>query len=311
MYNHTIYVVNVLILHNIAFERLVLMKRNLAYNKTVFAVVILNITQIATLIAIIMFQFLNKSVPDYINLDSQTIAFLVLILLSFMNTFINIKDIYELAQINSKNDMLQQTLSQLEELNKTLRAQRHDFKNHLQVVYSLIELEEFKDTKEYIEKVYNDIQSVSQVMRTANPAINALLQAKTLACKKRDIELALNINTQLNGMKIPAWEFCRVLGNLIDNAIAALENISDKKYINIDISEDISSYKFRIMDNGSGVQKAIANKIFKAGFTTKGEKGEGMGLAIVKETLDSYGGGIRLCSSDGVTIFEGVLPKQP
>lgn len=285
------------------------MKRNLAYNKTVLAVVVLNIAQIATLIAIMMFQFLNKSVPDYINLDSQTIAFMVLILISFMNTVMNIKDVYELAKIYSKNDMLQQTLSQLEELNKTLRAQRHDFKNHLQVVYSLIELEEFKDTREYIEKVYNDIQSVSQVMRTANPAINALLQAKTLACRKREVELVLNINSQLNDIKIPAWEFCRILGNLIDNAIFALENTKDKKYIQIDISEDISSYIFRIKDNGSGVQKTVASKIFEAGFTTKGEKGEGMGLAIVKETLENYGGSIRLCSSDGETVFEGMIPK--
>lgn len=285
------------------------MKRNLVLNKAALTVIILSIAQIGTLTGIILFQFLNKAAPDHINLNSETIFFLVVILISFFNTFVNIKDIYHLGQINSKNDMLQQTLSQLEELNKTLRAQRHDFKNHLQVVYSLIELEEFNDTKEYIEKVYNDIQSVSQVMRTSNPAINALLQAKTLACRKRGIELVLNINSQLNGIKMPAWEFCRIMGNVTDNAIYALENISGNKYIQIDISEDINSYIFRIKDNGSGIQKEYLDKIFEVGFTTKGDKGDGMGLVIVKETLGEYGGSIKACSIEGETVFEGNIPK--
>ena len=37
-------------------------------------------------------------------------------------------------------DMLEDALEQLEQLNIKLRGQRHDFMNHLQVVYSLMEL---------------------------------------------------------------------------------------------------------------------------------------------------------------------------
>lgn len=284
------------------------MKKNLVFNKTILTVIILNISQIAILIGIMMVQFI-KDTTVFITFNSETISFAIIVLISFLNTFISIKDIQHLGLINLKNDMLQQTLSQLEELNKTLRAQRHDFMNHLQVVYGLIELEEFKDTKDYIEKVYNDIQKVSRIMRTSNPALNALLQAKVLACEKRGIDARIDIKSQFSELKIPSWEFCRIISNLIDNAISALEHTSDHKYIQIDLYEDIKTYYFRIKDNGSGIPDEIADKIFEAGFTTKGARGEGMGLAIVRNILVEYGGNIRVHVDTSETVFEGSVPK--
>ena len=284
------------------------MKRNLAFNKTILSVIILNVAQVAILIGIMVFQYLRDA-SVFITFNSETISYITIVLISFLNTFINIKDIQRLGQINSKNDTLVQTLSQLEELNKTLRAQRHDFMNHLQVVYGLIELEEFSDTKDYIEKVYNDIQKVSRVMRTSNPAFNALLQAKVLAGEKRGIETRLTVNSRFDKIKIPTWEFCRVIGNIIDNAIYALENSQGNKYIEIILHEDIKYYYFTIKDNGSGMPQDIIDKIFETGFTTKGNKGEGMRLAITKETLITYGGSINVRVDNGETIFEGQIPK--
>lgn len=284
------------------------MKRNLVFNKAILSVIILNVAQVAILIGIMVFQYVRDA-SIFITFNSETISYITIVLISFLNTFINIKDIHRLGQINFKNDTLVQTLSQLEELNKTLRAQRHDFMNHLQVVYGLIELEEFNDTKDYIEKVYNDIQKVSRVMRTSNPALNALLQAKVLAGEKRGIETRLNINSRFDMIKIPNWEFCRVIGNIIDNAIFALESSSGNKYIEINLHEDIKNYYFTIKDNGPGISRDIINKVFEAGFTTKSGKGEGMGLAITRETLLNYGGSINVHVDNGETVFEGQIPK--
>lgn len=285
------------------------MKRTLIFNKAILTVIILNVAQVGIIIGILIFQFL-KDKTIFVSFNSETISFIIIVLISFLNTFINIKDIHQIGFINSRNDMLQQTLSQLEELNKTLRAQRHDFMNHLQVVYGLIELEEFSATKEYIGKVYSDIQSVSRVMRTSNPALNALLQAKVLACEKRGIEPRLNINSQFDQIIMPSWEFCKIIGNVIDNAIYALRNSSGAKYIQIDLYEDIKSYNFRIKDNGSGIPVGMEDKIFEAGFTTKGNEGDGMGLAISKETLSNYKGSIKVYSNNGETVFEGKIPKS-
>ncbi|NTV89496.1 MAG: GHKL domain-containing protein, partial [Clostridiales bacterium] len=203
-----------------------------------------------------------------------------------------------------------ETDSRLEDLNKTLRAQRHDFMNNLQVVYSLIEMDEYKDAKDYIEKVYNDIQSVNRVMKTSNPAINALLQAKVLNSEKHGICVELIATTKLTDLKIPSWELCRVLGNLIDNAIYAL---LDKKppamKLTIELSEDLKNYIFRISNNGCMIPEDIIPRLFEPGFTTKGDKGDGMGLAISHGIIEENGGSLSVRSNEELTVFECTVPR--
>ena len=56
-----------------------------------------------------------------------------------------------------KSEELEEAYGQLESLNREMRAQRHDFMNHLQVVYSLIEMNESGEAMEYMDRVYGDI----------------------------------------------------------------------------------------------------------------------------------------------------------
>ena len=181
--------------------------------------------------------------------------------------------------------------------------------NHLQVVYSLIEMDEHKEAGEYIEKVYSDILKVSRVMKTSNAAVNALVQAKVLTCEKHGIAVELNVMTQLKDLKIPTWEFCRVMGNLLDNAIYSLQEKNYNKILKIDLYEDLKFFFFKVADNGEPIPTQLFDKIFEPGFTTKGDKGEGMGLAISRDIIESYGGSLCVSSNDEATVFEGRIPR--
>jgi sensor histidine kinase regulating citrate/malate metabolism len=108
---------------------------------------------------------------------------------------------------------------------------------------------------------------------------------------------------------MPSWEFCRVLGNLIDNAIYALQVNAEEKCIRIELFEDLKAYGFRIINNGPEIPEDIRGRIFDAGFTTKGEDGEGMGLSITRKLLSEAGGSISVISSTEETIFEGFIPR--
>lgn len=278
------------------------MKKNININKTIITVITIDAVQIAIILGCIIYNIntiLKRSDSDFSFLYIITI---MVILNSLLTLNIIIRD-------KSESNMLKTTLKQLESLNTTLRAQRHDFMNHLQVVYSLMEMDEYKDAKDYIDKVYNDIQKVNQALKTLNPAVNALLQAKILYSEKRGIEPRISINTQLKDLKMPAWEFCRVLGNIIDNSIYSLQQIDKTKVLEIELFEDIKLYGFKIRNNGPSIPKEIMVKIFESGFTTKGDKGEGMGLAIARSLLVDYGGNIKVISDEKSTMFEGWIPK--
>lgn len=282
------------------------MKNKLNVNKTIVTVIILNTFQIAVIIGTVIYKYFMKRSVKIDGFDSILIITVILILI---NSFLTIKDIHLLGEQSSQYDFIKDTLERVEDLNRVLRAQRHDFMNHLQVVHGLMEMDEYDDAKDYIEKVFNDIQKVNKILKTSNPAVNALLEAKVIYSEKRGIQTNVNINSQLNNIKIPGWELCRVLGNLIDNAIYAIQQNGEQGSITIDIYEDLKQYGFKIKDNGSQIPQDIIDKIFESGFTTKGEKGEGMGLAITKEILTKYGGNIKVISDKDETEFEGWVPK--
>lgn len=106
---------------------------------------------------------------------------------------LDIRDARNARKIASQSEMLEDAYTQLEDLNGTLRAQRHDFKNHMQVVYGLIGMGEYKEAQAYIERVYGDIQLVSSALKTASPAVNALLAAKAADCGERGIRMETRI----------------------------------------------------------------------------------------------------------------------
>ena len=141
---------------------------------------------------------------------------------------------------------LEEAYGQLEDLNREMRAQRHDFMNHLQVVYSLIEMNEPGEAMDYMDRIYGDMQRVSRMLRTACPAVNALIQAKLVEASERGAELKLSIAAKWDDELMPAWEICRVLANLIDNALDAACSAEHpegvKPTVELVLGEDLRSW---------------------------------------------------------------------
>lgn len=286
------------------------MNKKIDPGKTILMIIILNLSQIA-MIAAVLFYLVDMGGGLGLLSNPWIIILLVVILVAIViNSLAALKNRAGLVHTGFQFGLLQDTLSKLESLNSTMRAQRHDFMNHLQVVYSLIEMNEHKAASEYIERVYNDIQKVSRVLKTSNAAVNALLQAKLLTCEKVGITVELDVTTQLKDLKIPSWEFCRVMGNLLDNAVYALQGNNNNKFIKIELYEDLKYYYFKVSDNGIPIPAQLISKIFEPGFTTKGDKGEGMGLVISKTIVGNYGGSISVSSDAVTTVFEVRIPRQ-
>lgn len=63
---------------------------------------------------------------------------------------------------------LQENFKNLEHLNLKLRAQRHEYLNEMQVVYGLLELEEYEEAYRYLHPLYEDIARIGKALRTKN-----------------------------------------------------------------------------------------------------------------------------------------------
>ena len=109
-------------------------------------------------------------------------------------------------------------------------------------------------------------------------------------------------------IKLDRDQWIRVMTNLIKNSIQAIPHDREPN-IEVKISENSSSVKIVVSDNGFGVSKNNRDKIFEPKFTTKTD-GMGLGLGIVKNIINSHRGKINYKSkAKKGTDFIITLPK--
>ena len=282
-------------------------RKTLNIRKAARFAIVINVIQVGTMLAAIGYVLLSGGGSGRV---AELAILVVGLLIVSWGAVLDIREARNASRVSEQAAMLEDAYRQLESLNGTLRKQRHDFKNHLQVVFSLMEMREYDEAGRYIESVYQDIQKTGSSLRTAIPAVNALIAAKRADCEERGIELRADIRASWQDMPVSGWELCRVLGNLIDNAVDALSEAgTDHPFVSITTDETAGGFVFAIVDNGPAIPAQHLESIFQEGFTTKSE-GHGAGLSIVRDILESYGGGIRVKSDDDSTVFSGYIPRR-
>lgn len=283
------------------------MHRTVDIKKAARYAVFLNAVQIAAAVAIALLVIFTD-IETRANWRYVAALVCVAALLVICGAAIDIGNARSAERIKEQSEMLEEAYAQLESLNGALRAQRHDFRNHLQVIGGLLEMGETSDAAEYIDRVYGSVGALSAQLRTASPAVNALLRVKTAEAQKRGITLSVIVRSAWEGLPAQGWEMCRVLGNLIDNAMDALKE-TEKPRVEVTLGESRQALTFAVENNGPEIPAEMREKIFQPGFTTKGGE-RGQGLAIVREIVAGYGGELTLESGPERTAFCGRLPKS-
>ncbi len=113
-----------------------------------------------------------------------------------------------------------------------------------------------------------------------------------------------------------AGELRQVFSNLLANALDALTIAGTKLIVQVRESIDWADFRRRgirvvIADDGPGMSREIRASLFQPFFTTKGQKGTGIGLWISQGIIAKHGGSIRLRSTPGEihgTCFSVFLP---
>lgn len=177
----------------------------------------------------------------------------------------------------------------IELLNNDLRTQRHDFLNHLQVTYGLIELKEYEEASRYLNKIYGKINQLNNNIKTEKIAINALLQTKSNEAEHKGIRFSVDASSKLSEIDMEECDLCGCLSNLIDNAFEATSKVENDKCVWIRIFEDMNSYFFEVANTGESLNEKEITSIFKEGVTSKSQEGHGLGLFLVKKALKDYG----------------------
>lgn len=109
--------------------------------------------------------------------------------------------------------------------------------------------------------------------------------------------------------KFDRTQLIRVVTNLVKNAIQAIPDDRDPK-IMVTVRSENENVTICVIDNGIGISEQNTIKVFEPKFTTK-TSGMGLGLAMVKNIVETYNGSITFTSEQGKgTTFTVSFPRE-
>jgi signal transduction histidine kinase len=153
---------------------------------------------------------------------------------------------------------------------------------------------------ESLNKIAAEFSDFAKMPKAKNENVDIAEILENAVDLFQDNKLQINIeNTCKEPLIINAdkTQVLRIFNNLIKNAAQAINDV-DKGKIDIRLSSTETSFLVRISDNGVGIPAEQKDKIFSPNFTTK-TGGMGLGLAMVKNIVESYQGKIWFESEQG------------
>lgn len=129
--------------------------------------------------------------------------------------------------LNNQKEFYAEQMTVVEEADRRTRAIRHDMKNHINVIESLLKNGRTKELQEYIETMRADVYELSNKINTGNFEIDAVINNKISIMGKLGIRLEDNIVIPDN-MEFEPYDMVIIIGNLLDNAV---DNCNNKRII--------------------------------------------------------------------------------
>ena len=267
-------------------------KKSINFEKYIEDNILISIIALNVFTLFMIFKIVYDNRILYNNIALQINAFILI------NVFFNInfyKTIHKTI-LKNKNMEVKSTYNPLiDEIIQNMKASEHEYKNHINMIYSMIQVS--KSIPEIKEKASNYIghiqnkNSFSKVLDIENTIVKAVIYSKLVECEQLGINLSYEIKASMKESYLEDTEITIILSNLLNNAIEATKNATDKK-IMVDIRY-LERYKIQVKNSISGLNinpEEIEN-FFKKGFSSKG-KGRGYGLFNVKKIVKKYKGNI-------------------
>ena len=241
---------------------------------------------------LILFTILMQ---DTISLKNETKYFEILELIAII-IYVYIMTIYILEMIKAEKQ--RRKIKALENYNKTLMKVndnicgfKHDFSNFVQALDGYVETNNMAGVKTMSQSILKDC-SYTKNLEALNPnviqndAVYSIISNKYFTARSKNIDMNLEIVTDLSDVQKYSYEICKVLAILLDNAIEAVSECRHG-FINLRIIKDSKvSRKLIIVENTYNNKDIDIDKLFEKGVTSKNTtKGHGLGLWNARKIL--------------------------
>ncbi|MGO0155454.1 GHKL domain-containing protein [Leuconostoc mesenteroides] len=252
-----------------------------------------SLLSISLILYLSTYLFSNATYKNAVNMFF--VISLISLLVYLKNTTQNYFNFQLAQQKQQQLDHLTTYTTQIEDLYKSINGFRHDYANLIISLETSIQAGDINQ----IRCIYEDVLKKSpNVLNHENhtlgsltkidiPAIKSILSNKIILALEKGIHIEFEIEQKWSTCHIDIFDYIRMLGILLDNAIEASETCS-LAFINIAfITDNIKREHRLIIENSTSQEFINIGQIFKNGVTSKGAT-RGIGLNSIQQILSNY-----------------------
>ncbi len=118
-------------------------------------------------------------------------------------------------------------------------------------------------------------------------------------CDKRNIALITEAEGDMPPIPADPSGLHQAVMNLLNNALDAVEPGEGVITLRCEYAPDTHQARITVSDNGHGINKEDVSKLFQPFYSTKGQRGTGLGLAVTRKIVDEHGGHVTVTSTPG------------
>ena len=231
-------------------------------------------------VAVVGLLYINFSVFDFFETFSAQIRLSVL------------EQIVEKETTNYK--LIENSYSEMRRL-------KHDIGNQLQVVNALMEQQNTDSARECLDNITAQLNNAANITYTGDPFIDSIINIKRRDAAADGTEFTTAI--EITEIKTDAAEICRILGNVLDNAVEACRNTSQPK-IFVSIRETDKKLVLCVSNTADDVD--VNNMKTKK----ENSSAHGIGLKSVKKSVEKLGGVMNYTYNDRIFTINAILDNQ-
>ncbi|WP_261165044.1 ATP-binding protein [Microbacterium sp. Marseille-Q6965] len=227
-------------------------------------------------------------------------------------------DLGAVAVLRDRTDVLALVgrLEAVRSATNALRVQRHEFANRMHVAAGMLAAGRGVEAERMIaEFAHRGAIPEESELGLTEPFLASFLTAKATEARERGVELRLSDDTLLLGVVAEAEDVAAVLGNLVDNAVAAAVAGEEPRWVSVSLLDDADTLAITVTDSGRGVDDP--ERVFENARRREDDApadaihGRGIGLPLARRFARRRGGAVWLVEPRGEghgAVFAARLP---
>ena len=248
------------------------------------------------MLSVMVFRGLVYGSTDRLTTVFVCVAVLVLNLCVFYLYHILLKNY---VQLREQDIYKQQTIAYqnqfeiMKESQSRIRALRHDMKNHVLALEGLAKSSKPEKVIEYLNSMQEFMKNPAEHIYTGNEDLDSLLNFKLQRAKEelKKVETDIVLPEKMN---LHSFDFNVIVGNLLDNAIAASVQ-TDERFLKLSIRMENGILFLYMVNSCMGIPEGVC-EIRR--LSEKSFAGHGIGLTNVRRIVEKYHGDMEMRCKD-------------